>query len=100
MLDNPDSNGIYPTTECYDDLEKALSKELVRANALGMWFVFRDILAHSTDIGDDLVAYTMDSLGIGDDEMDLFKEFAEETGVESDQENYERLAGLYREGGK
>lgn len=33
MLDNPDDCGIYPTTKCYDDLEKYV--EGVRAEAIG-----------------------------------------------------------------
>ena len=33
MLDNPDECGIYPTSECFDQLEKYVEEE--RAKAMG-----------------------------------------------------------------
>jgi hypothetical protein len=95
MLDHPDRRGIYPTTECYDGLEKDLRKIAVEAEARGMWFVFRDMLANDeSEYCDEIVESTLNSLGIKGFEIGMFEKFAKDE-IESDLENFDRLSRIY-----
>ena len=65
MLDNPDENGIYPTSKAYDELEEYI--ETARIDALA-WMYVEAYLAKenfTTLAMEDILERSMEDLGKG-----------------------------------